>query len=230
MDDTTIVGSSPPRPFKIDQNKIKIFLKSPLSSERTPQVQVRKSVFKKSTVSNEDRKLVAENRLLCDELNKQIGFYKKDNYQLKQAIKILKYYDEEEKVLLLIEKWRTICQAGMSFIMNSTLIKIARTGGYEELLRKEFEAAKRKLEYQVDDSFQNEMDELLESEEFQRLPEEVQQEYKDKAEEKIREAEVWKEKEFAKLENALKDKQSQEMTMKELSNRLKVEFELVFPE
>lgn len=230
MDETTIINSSPnAHVAKYQDVTSKALSDSPLCQASTPKTKTKNLLFKKEKDSLEDRKLAAKSRLLNDELTRQIANYRKSNFQLQQAIKILSNYEKEIKVLKLIQKWRVVSQAGMSFLLNSTLLKISKLGGYEKLIRKELEAKKRQIEYQMDDSMQDQMDEVLESEDFKLLPEEDQQEYKDRMADKIQEAQLWKEKEFTKLEEELQNCADKEMTMEELSKRLKVEYALVFP-
>lgn len=230
MDDTTIVGSPSPSSAKKHQLNFQTDSIPTISQNIDSKQADPKSVHKKAIASVEDRKLAIQKKILNDELTKQAMFYKTNINQLQQANKIMKSYHKEEKVLNLIQKWRAVSQAGMSYIMNSTLIKISRIGGYEELRRKELEAEKAKLEYQIDDNLQEQMNEVLESNEFQMLPQEAQQEYKEKMEEKMSEAEIWKEKEFSKLDNRMKEIGNQELTMEELSKRLNMEYYLIFPE
>lgn len=230
MDETTIINSSPNTNVGKYYKPISTNLQnSPLGQASTPKTRTKNLILKKEKGTIEDRQLAAKSRLLNDELTRQIAIYRKSNFQLQQATKILNEYEKEIKVLKLIQKWRAVAQAGMSFLLNSTLLKISKLGGYEKLVRKELEAKKRKIEYQVDDTMQDQMDEVLESEDFQILPEEDQQEYKDCMADKIQEAQSWKEKEFTRLEEEFRNCADQEMTMEELSKRLKVEYALVFP-
>ncbi|AQZ12077.1 MEI5 (YPL121C) [Zygosaccharomyces parabailii] len=196
----------------------------------TPRTLTKSYVPRVHKESIEERKLANKLKLLNNELKKQVDSYKKTNNQLGQAIKILRKFEQETKILLLIDKWRSISQGGMSYMLNSTLLKIDRMGGYEELRRKELEAEKRKIEYQVDDRLQDEMDNVLESEEFKALPDEDQEEYKARMQNRIDEMTIWKEKELSKLDENLKSNSENEMTMRELSQRLKVDYDLVFPE
>lgn len=196
----------------------------------TPCTLTKAPVSKVNKVSIEDRKLSNEMKLLNNELARQQNAYKRDANQLEQAISILKKYDQETNTLHLIDKWRGVSQGGMSYMLNSILVKIDKIGGYEELRRKELEAEKRKIDYQMDDRLQDEMDNVLESEEFLALPDGDQEEYKKSMQEKIEEMEAWKERELSKLDTEMKSSGNQEMTMKELSQRLKVDYNLVFPE
>lgn len=189
----------------------------------------RKMVQKKD-VSVEDRKLATQTRLLYNELSRQKTSYKKHIDQLKQAIKILERFEEEERVLDLISKWRGVSQAGMSYMLNSTLIKIDKMGGYEELLRRECEAQKRKIEYQFSDSLQEDMEAVFESDEFQAMTEEMQQEYREQMMEQVKEAQKRKEREFAALELKMKQSAGKEMSMQELSRRMKLEYSMIFPD
>ncbi|AQZ18426.1 MEI5 (YPL121C) [Zygosaccharomyces parabailii] len=215
-------------------NKKRSTVVSPMGNHQqlppTPYTLTKSCIPRVHKESIEERKLANRLKLLNNELKKQVDSYKKTNNQLGQAIKILRKYDQETKILLLIDKWRSISQGGMSYMLNSTLLKIDRMGGYEELRRKELEAEKRKIEYQVDDRLQDEMDNVLESEEFKALPDEDQEEYKARMQNRIDEMTIWKEKELLKLDEKLKSNSEKEMTMRELSQRLKVDYDLVFAE
>lgn len=231
MDSKTPNNSSPNcTPIPRKRSTFKPPIKSSERIPSTPETLVKASVNKVSKGSIEDRKLTNELNLLNNEYTRQINSYKMENNQLRQAIKVLKNYEQETKVLNLIDKWRGISQGGMSYMLNSTMLKILKMGGYEELKRKEIEAEKRKIEYQMDDSLQDEMDNVLESEEFQMLPEEDQEEYKKRMQDKIDEMEICKEKALAKLEEQVNSSANQEMTMQELAQRLKMDYELIFQE
>lgn len=196
----------------------------------TPNALMKASVGKVGKGSIEDKRLANELKLLGSEYTRQMNSYKIENNQLDQAIKILKNYEQELNVMKLIDKWRVICQGGLSYLLNSTMLKILKIGGYEELKRKEIQAEKRKIEYQIDDSLRDEMESVVESEEFQMISEEDQAEYKKRMEDKIEEMEAWKEKALSKLDEQIKLSANQEMTMQELAQRLKVDYKLVFPE
>lgn len=233
MESNTPIKSSPNTSSLSGKSTFKPPVKRSHQLPSTPNTLVKGSVEKVEKVekgSVEDRKLANELRLLNNELTRQVKSYKRNNNQLDQAVKILKNYEQENKVMNLIEKWRNISQGGMAYMFNSTMLKISKMGGYEELKRKEMEVEKRKIEYQLDNSLQDEMDNVLESEEFQALPEEEQEEFKKRMQNKIDEMEVWKEKALSKLEDQVKLSANQEMTMQELTQRLKMDYQLVFPE
>ncbi|GAV50247.1 hypothetical protein ZYGR_0U01030 [Zygosaccharomyces rouxii] len=231
MDSNTPSYSSPNyTPIARKKSVFRPPVRNPQQVLSTPNTLVKTSVDKVDKGSIEDRRLAYELKLLNNEFTRQINSYKIENNQLNQSIKVLKNYEKEEKVMRLIEKWRSISQAGMSYMLNSTMLKITKIGGYEELKRKEMEAEKRKIEYQVDDNLQDEMDNVLESDEFQMLPEEDQEEYKNRMQDKIEEMEIWKEKALTKLEEQVKLCANQEMTMQELAQRLKINYQFVFPE
>lgn len=179
--------------------------------------------------SIEDQKLIRELKNLENELDAQIRVYDKRSNTLKQGVKIASLFEKEEKVMCLIVKWRGVCEAGLSYLMNSTMLKINQMGGYEEFRRKEIENEKRKIEYQSDNGLQDQMDEMLESEEFRRLPIEEQEEIKQRIEDKTQEMRKWRQAEFERLENQLTACANQEMTMEELAKRLKVEYKMIFP-
>lgn len=217
MDDTTVVDSSPAA------------VKGDVYDGKIGNSNSHKSIQKKD-ISLEDRKLATQTRLLFNELSRQKASYKKHNDQLEQAIKIMSSFEKEERVIELISKWRGVSQAGMSYMMNSTLLKIDRMGGYEELLRRECEAEKRKIEYQFSDTLEQDMDTVLESEEFQALSKEMQQEYQDQMDWQLNEAQKRKDKEFEALESKMKQNAGQELSMQELSRRMKMDYSMIFPD
>lgn len=230
MDDTTIVNSSPASSIRDTGHQ------ETCSPGRTPVERhfrhkiVPKHLVGKNSSFPEDQRLKNQTRLLYSELSKQKSSYRRHIDQITQALKILEANQDEIRVLALIEKWRGIAQAGMSYMLNSTLIKITKMGGYEELLRKEFEAERRKLEYQINDGLMDDMEQIIESEEFQALSEDMQQEYKDQMNERMLEIQSKKDKEIAKLEDKMKENAGQELTMQELAKRIKMDFTLIFPE
>lgn len=177
-----------------------------------------------------DQTLIIEERIVNSETNKMLTKYKKNIGQLKSANRILKrrINGEEKDISELIDKWRQICQGAMSYLLNSTLFKVDRMGGFEELVRREIEAEKATIEDQVDSELQGEIEDIEDSEEFRDLPEDSKAEYKQMIEEKTTEMEVWKQKRFSALDEKLKKLAGQEMDMEELSRRLKVDYSLVF--
>ncbi|SCU85112.1 LAMI_0C10176g1_1 [Lachancea mirantina] len=159
-----------------------------------------------------------------------INQLKRKILHLKSGIKILNSYEKETEVENLAFKWRRICQAGMAYMLNSTLIKIDKMGGYEELVRREIEAEKRKIEYQFSDNLEQDIENLLESEEFKMLSTDEQQEYRDKMDAKRQEVEDLQQKELQKLEEKLGKTRETQMTMQELARRLNVDYKMVFEE
>ncbi|KAM3163653.1 hypothetical protein ACU8KH_02127 [Lachancea thermotolerans] len=173
-----------------------------------------------------NRQASKEERIVNEQLNK----VRRENTTLQNSLKILRKYERELEVLELIDKWRSICQAGMAFLLNSTLLKVNKMGGYEELIRKEVEAEKRKLEYQFAGRLQDEVDEVLESEEFKALPESEQQWLRRDLQQKVDSNEQLQQEEIKKLDLKLTESSNKQMTMRELANRLKVDYALVFEE
>ena len=227
--ETTLVGSSP-------ISKSKSSFKTPFIKRITKPCNENDEFSTSDTSSkakpcrNSVKVTSVSQRLLYNELTTQIKQYKKEISNITDAIKILNKYDKEIKTEELIEKWRSVCQKAMSYLFNSILFKIDKMGGYEEFITKEIEAEKARIEYQLDDSNSEEISDFLESEEFQNLPLDDQEECKMQLEEKKEEMERVKQKCLNKLDEKLEQCQGQEMTMQELSKRLKVEYELVFPD
>ncbi|CAL9734928.1 meiosis protein 5 [Monosporozyma servazzii] len=174
----------------------------------------------------EDKEYILSTNSIKPHLKKGLTI---NDRELREAIKILTNYDKEIKTKKLIEKWRSITQAAMSYILNMTLCKIDKIGGYEELRKKELKMQKKRLEYMMDDSMQDEMDNILESDEFNQLPIDDQEEYRRMMEEKLKDFENHKQKELKKLEEELTKTTNKEMDMLELSKRLNVSYSLVFP-
>ena len=187
-------------------------------------------VSKLASEKKVNQTLTIEERIVYNQTNRMLTDYKKNISQLKNANRILKrrINGEEKDISELIAKWRQICQGAMSYLLNSTLFKIDRMGGFEELVRREIEAEKAMIEDQVDSELQGEIEDIEDSEEFRSLPEDSKAEYKQRIEEKTTEMEVWKQKRFIALDEKLKGLAGREMDMEELSRRLKVDYSLVF--
>ncbi|CAI4053190.1 Mei5p SKDI_16G1540 [Saccharomyces kudriavzevii IFO 1802] len=163
------------------------------------------------------------------ELTKQLALLRQENNHLQQACKIL----GEDKITenkKSVDKWRTICEMELSFILNSTLIKINRMGGYKDFLEKEMEAKKRRLEYQIDSGIEDQIYEVKESEDFKQLSEVEQQEWEGQMNEKLKELEKNKVMELEKLNKVLLDSEGKEFGMAELCTRLKLDYNLIFPQ
>ncbi|AAS51644.1 ADL276Wp [Eremothecium gossypii ATCC 10895] len=148
---------------------------------------------------------------------------------LRRAVKIAESYEQLRQNDSLIEKWRGVCQAAMAYILNSMMLKIGRMGGYKEFKRKEVERMKRQVEYQTNDGVEDQIAELLESDEFLRLPLDEQEEIRERMQERREEAERARERELAKLDAELAATEGEEMTMEELATRLKVDYNMVYP-
>lgn len=172
--------------------------------------------------------LLKEIRRLENDLDRQIRDLTKKEFALKRAVKIMQTYDNELKTIELINKWRSTCQCGMSYMLNTILVKIDRMGGYQEYKRKEIEARKRQVEYQYDDGIQQQMEEILESPDFFHLPIEEKEEIRERMDEKVREAEEMKQNELQKFENELRKEDNDEMTLQELAAKLKVDYDMVY--
>ncbi|EJS41427.1 mei5p [Saccharomyces arboricola H-6] len=171
------------------------------------------------------KQLVIQNR----ELTKQLNLLRQENNHLQQACKIL----SEDKITenkKSIEKWRTICEMELSFILNSTLIKINRMGGYKDFLEKEMEGKKRRLEYQIDNGMEDQAYEVRESESFKQLSEVERQDWESQMNEQLEELEKNKVAELEKLNRVLLDSEGKEFDMAELCTRLKLDYNLVFPQ
>lgn len=169
-----------------------------------------------------NKELVRERKMLKTEIS-----------ELKNGIKILENFQKEREVLELINKWRGVSQCGMSYIHNSTLIKINKMGGYTNFLKTELESEKDKIEYQFE--LEADIESYFESEEFINMCADDQQEVRVQVDEKMFEFERVKEKKIKEIdkkmdeiENCNPDKQI--FSMKELAKRLNVEYNLVFPE
>lgn len=148
--------------------------------------------------------------------------------EFKQALNILNNYEKELNTRRLIRKWRCITQGAMSYILNMTLCKIDKIGGYEELRKKEFDLQKKRLEYMMDDSMQDEMDTIIESEDFKSLPIDDQVEYQTMMDERLKNFQIHKQNELDRLEKQMNNTTNSEMNMEELAERLKVDYKMVF--
>ncbi|CAI4861774.1 CRB_1a_G0054870.mRNA.1.CDS.1 [Saccharomyces cerevisiae] len=156
------------------------------------------------------------------ELTKQLTLLRQENNHLQQACKIL----SENKIIenrKSIEKWRDNFQRwNCLFILNSTLIKINRMGGYKDFLEKEMEAKKRRLEYQIDNGMEDQICEIKESDDFRQLSEVEKQEWESQMNEQLKELEKKKKiAELEKLNKVLHDSEGKDFGMAELCTRLK---------
>lgn len=166
--------------------------------------------------------------LQYNELRKQIREKEKENDQITDALKILNKYEKDLQIEQLISKWRGVCQGAMSYLFNETLFKVDKLGGYEEFIRREVDAEKARLEYQMDNSMEDEFSTLIESDEFQNLPLDDQEEYRARMEEQRNEAEILKEKSLQQLDKKMTEASGKEMTLEELARRLNVSYDLVY--
>jgi len=228
--DITLVESSPIPIMKC--STIKGSFKSPFRN-RITKVQ-NKDIYNTKPATTvypsafNDKQSSGQQRVLYNDLTRQIKVYQKEISNLSQAINIMKKYDKELKIEELIIKWRNVCQRAMSYLFNATLFKVDKLGGYEEFIKKEIDAEKAKLEYQLDDSVEEDISGILESDEFQALPLDDQEECKLKFEEKRDEMERVKQKALKILDDKLALAQGKEITIEELSKRLKVDHNLVY--
>lgn len=199
---------------------------SDLNIKCSPQTQRNKQL---SNDEESNLKILKEIRKVENEIDRDIRELAKKEVLLKRAVKVLETYSKEVKTLELIEKWRAICQCGMSYLHNSILMKIDRMGGYQEYRKKEMDAAKRQLEYYYDDGIQQQMEDILESPDFFHLPEEEKNEIRDRIDEKVKEAEEEKQKQLKKIESNFQAHDANEMTLEELASKIKVDFSMVYP-
>ncbi|CAD6649026.1 HN1_G0023090.mRNA.1.CDS.1 [Saccharomyces cerevisiae] len=191
----------------------------------TNNYRVGKSGIKDLKKPTNQREIAVKNR----ELTKQLTLLRQENNHLQQACKIL----SENKIIenrKSIEKWRTICEMELSFILNSTLIKINRMGGYKDFLEKEMEAKKRRLEYQIDNGMEDQICEIKESDDFRQLSEVEKQEWESQMNEQLKELEKKKIAELEKLNKVLHDSEGKDFGMAELCTRLKLDYSLIFPQ
>lgn len=172
--------------------------------------------------------LIKSVRNLETSLDKKLRELNKRELSLKKANGILSAYCVETKTLELVTKWRVVCQCSMAYMLNAVKLKIDRMGGYQEFKRKEVESKKKRIDYQYDDSLQNQICEVLESPDYFHLPEEDKIEIKARIDEKIEEIESVKQKELLKLELEVEEAENKEFTMQDLATRLKVDHSLVF--
>ncbi|SCV05748.1 LANO_0H14312g1_1 [Lachancea nothofagi CBS 11611] len=195
-----------------------------IKSCRSSVISLKKSIIPHGVAKREMSKEVIEERLRVEQIRK----LRKQHSALESALKILGKFEKEREVLRLIEKWRSICQAGMSYLLNSTLLKISKMGGYEELVRKEAEAEKRKLEYHFSDQIQNQIDDIMDSDEFKLMTEYDQEELRQQMDQKREENDRFQRKELEKLDAKLKENSNSELTMQGLAVRLKVNHDMIF--
>lgn len=201
-----------------NSNKIKL-----CSNEKVMKTLQTASAQKECTI---DKQLKA----LEDDLNHKIRLLSKKKRILEKALKIIKKYEQEKKTLCLIDKWRGISQSGLSYMTNAMMIKINKMGGYKAFRISEIESKKEQIEYQINMTVKDEVNAILESSEFETLSEDIQEEIKNRMDEKMDEMEKQKEREFEKLDNELRNCDSEDMSIGDLAKRLNINYELVFPQ
>ncbi|CCK71564.1 Mei5p KNAG_0H01500 [Huiozyma naganishii CBS 8797] len=238
MDETTLIGDSSPVAGKgasAAVAKVRTPFRSPLARRKGAGSsdavgRVSKRVPPPDGSSIESAVLYKEVGKLVAELDRQTAAYSRKTKELQDAIKVMESPEVEAETRALIDKWRAIAQGAVSYLLNSVLGKIDRLGGYEEFRRKELEREKRQLEYRLDNGFEDEMESVLESEEFNGLPEDLKEEYRETLDGKKSEFEQYKTKQFAQLDAQLDQvsKSSQQMDMREMCKRLNVDYSLVF--
>lgn len=160
--------------------------------------------------------------------NLTINSFKKTKDSLLQAIKILKSIDKEEKTEKCIDKWRDVSVREMSYILNMTLLKINKMGGYEEFVRKEVEGEKDSLRYNSKNDFEEQMEDYFHSSEFQNLEPDEQERIKKEAADQIEIINEKMEKKLNKLNAKIEEAANRDFDMQDLCKRLQVDFHLVF--
>ncbi|KAH3902298.1 uncharacterized protein SCODWIG_03318 [Saccharomycodes ludwigii] len=204
----------------------------------------------KTLVDNENHHdtasvLIKTNEVLCNEFNFKtdhlsaknlrpeitklklfLNELTKKEQQLKQCLKIIREYKKEEEVTMLTQKWYQVIQCELNYLMNSTLLKFDKMGGYDEFIKREVEFEKQKLEYQFDDSWDDQYKTITESEDFQALSIQEQDDYKEEIENKKLELENLKMKKIEEIESKLVNRK--EFDMKELCKMLNVDHDYVF--
>ncbi|KAH7584101.1 Double-strand recombination repair protein [Nakaseomyces glabratus] len=169
---------------------------------------------------------IKRHRLILSEYRRKIRDEEKDIRELKQAIKII----EEKKLehlMSLIEKWREVSQKTLSYMQYSTVLKIDKMGGFKKYMERELENKLLEIEDEYT-RFEEEMGSFLESDEFERLSEEQQEEYKDQINSRRYDLEKLKlqktkeiEKEYENVDDVF--------TLQELTKLLKIDYKLIFP-
>jgi len=137
----------------------------------------------------------------------------------------------------LIEKWRDAAQRASNYLLNAAIEKINKSGGKKEFERREKEKVKNNLEFTIDNSFQDRIADITNSEEYENLPEDEQerilQELEDEAEKSMRQIEKEMEEKEKNDDDDNDDEDNDadddEFTMKDLYKRLKLDYKLVFP-
>ncbi|KAL6944996.1 hypothetical protein ACO0QE_002439 [Hanseniaspora vineae] len=174
--------------------------------------------------SNTKAELLKKDRTL----NLTIISLKKTRNSLTQAIKVLKDIHKEKETETCIEKWRDVSIKEMNYILNMTLLKINKMGGYEEFVRKEVEAEKDGLRYNGGTEFEEQMEEYFDSEEFQNLEPDEQERIKKEGADQIEAINGKMEKELEKLDAKIDEATNKDFEMQNLCKKLQVDYHLVF--
>ncbi|CCH43850.1 Laminin subunit beta-2 [Wickerhamomyces ciferrii] len=159
------------------------------------------------------------------------------DYELRQArkkvetlkrAKVILSKNDTDKNQKLIDKWRDAAQRASNYLLNAAIEKINKAGGKKEYEKRERERNNERLEYSLDNSFQDRISDITNSEEYDALPEKekerILEELENEAEKSMREFEN----EIQEKEKEYEDQDDDEFTMKDLYKKLNLDYDLVY--
>lgn len=138
----------------------------------------------------------------------------------------IKDKNDDSEVNALINKWRAATQKASNYLLNEAIIKINKCGGFKEFSKNENEKLKESLEYSIDSSFQERINEIVDSNEYNLLDESEKENI-------LKDLEKQQEMAIEEMEKSIRiddDEINDEFTMKDLYKRLKLNYKLVYPD
>lgn len=192
-------------------------------------LQLGKSDVTTSTPGEDSKKTLIELRREESAIDNELRKLKKKIETLKRAKVILNKKDSQNNEEL-IDKWRDAAQRASNYLLNAAIEKINKSGGKREFERREKEKLKSSLEFSLDNSFQERIAEITNSEEFEAQSEEdkerILQDLEEEADKSMRQLE----KDIDANDDNDEDNDADEFTMKDLYKKLKLDYKLVYPE
>jgi hypothetical protein len=192
------------------------------SAQQSPQKNTASSPLKLQSESTPKSK-IQNLRRKETELDMKIRKTKGRIESLKRAKNILSKQDTMSNEDLIL-KWRDAAQKASNYLLNAAVEKVNKAGGKKEFKRREREKLKESLEYSIDNSFQDRIGEITNSEEYDNLPEDEKERILDDLDKEHERA--MEEAGKSLMDDEIED---DEFTMNDLYKRLKMDYKLVYP-
>lgn len=163
-------------------------------------------------------------------LNTKIKTLNKNISSIKQCKNALEKDFEDSKLLLLTEKWNSICKQSLNHLHNTFMLKYKSNDGYLQELENEVKFEKEKIKYQCDCSLEGEWEDIQTSKDFQLLDEWQQRELENNFKERLEKNQQFMDKELNKLDKKIEDfkQNGGEFDLKELCKKLQVDYNLIY--